>query len=80
MTRLVQTAQQEVTLGHKGGVDEFRKDLQLTRIESSTYWLCHENENVPHRSSERCWAGLDFLSIFPENDDKIASLHLSPDH
>jgi hypothetical protein len=42
--------------------------------------LWHENENVPHRSSEVCSAGLDGQSIFPENDDKIVSEPFRRDH
>jgi hypothetical protein len=35
---------------------------------------------VLHWSSEDCSVGLDLLSVFPETDDKIASISLSPDH
>jgi len=58
-------------LGHKWGVDEIRKDLQLASIKSSAYKLCHANENVPHHSSEVCSAGLDFQSLFPQTDVKL---------
>lgn len=33
-----------------------------------------------HRSSEDCLVGLDLVSVFPETDDKIESVSLSPDH
>jgi len=35
---------------------------------------------VLHQSSEDCSVGLDLLSVFPETDDKIESVPLSPDH
>jgi len=35
---------------------------------------------VPHHSSEGCSTGLDYQSIFTENDDKIASVPLCPDY
>ena len=35
---------------------------------------------MQHQSSEHCLVGLDLLSVFPETDDKIASISLSPDH
>jgi hypothetical protein len=36
-------------------------------------------ENVPHRSSEDCSAGVDFHSVLPEKDDKLVSVPLNPD-
>ena len=33
---------------------------------------------MPHRLSEGCSAGLDLHSVFPETDDKIASVPLCP--
>ena len=35
---------------------------------------------MPYHSSEVCSAGLDFQSIFPQTDDKIASASLCPDY
>jgi hypothetical protein len=35
---------------------------------------------VSHRSAEGCSAGLDFHSVSPENDGKIVSVPLNPDH
>jgi hypothetical protein len=35
---------------------------------------------LPHWSSEDCLVGLDLLSVFPETDEKIASISVSPDH
>jgi hypothetical protein len=35
---------------------------------------------VPYRSSEDCLVGLDVLSLFPETDDRIASVPVSPDN
>jgi hypothetical protein len=35
---------------------------------------------VPHRSAKGCSAGLDFHSVFPENEDKIESVPLNPDY
>jgi len=42
--------------------------------------MYHEDENVPHHSSEVCSAGLDFQSIFPQTDNKITSASLYPDY
>jgi hypothetical protein len=66
--------------GHKRDISEVRKALQVTSVKSSAYLLCHANENVPHRSSEGCSAGLDFQSIFLDDNDKIVSVPLCPDH
>jgi hypothetical protein len=66
--------------GHKWDISEVREDLQVTSIKSSAYLLCHANENVPHRSSEGCSAGLDFQSTFLDDNDKIVSVPLCPIH
>jgi hypothetical protein len=39
-----------------------------------------KNENVTHQLSEGCSAVLDLHSVFPETDDKIASIPLCPGH
>jgi hypothetical protein len=68
-------------LGHKRDIGEVFKNLQLTSFESYAYLLCRSNENVPLRSSEGCSrAGLDFKSVFHENNDKIVSVPFCPDH
>jgi hypothetical protein len=66
-------------LSHKGDVGEVSENLQLTGIIRFHYQLCNANQNVPHRSTERCSAGLDFQAIFSENYNKIVSLPLCSD-
>jgi hypothetical protein len=66
--------------GHKGDISEVHEDLQVTSIKSPAYLLCHVSENVTHHSSEGCSAGLDFQSVFLDNNNKIVSVPLCPDH
>jgi hypothetical protein len=66
--------------GHKRDISEVHEDLQVTSIKSSAYLLCHANANVLHRSPEGCSAGLHFQSTFLDDNDKIVSVPLCPDH
>ena len=66
--------------GHKGDISEVREDLQVTSIKSPAYLLWHVSENVTHHSSEGCSAGLDFQSVFLDNNNKIVSIPLCSNH